>query len=224
MTGRSFNRTTPTGGAGRPRSRVDAADRRLLAIVDASVAEAGGRGGAWIACGPGCSDCCVGPFPITALDARRLRAGLRALEERDPDRAAALVRRARASAEAIQADFPGDPVSGRLGADDAAADRFCERHAAEPCPALDPATHRCDLYDHRPVSCRTYGPPVRIGAEALPPCPLCFQGAPASVVDTCRVEIDPDDAEGAALDALAAAGGETGETLVAHALREPRRP
>ena len=29
------------------------------------------------------------------------------------------------------------------------------------CPALDPATGRCDVYAWRPMTCRVFGPPVR---------------------------------------------------------------
>ena len=53
-----------------------ASDRELIQIVDAAMAEAARLGGAWLVCRPGCAECCLGPFPITQLDARRLREGL----------------------------------------------------------------------------------------------------------------------------------------------------
>jgi hypothetical protein len=56
--------------------RIDAQDNELIQIVDAAVAEAARRSGAWLVCRLGCTQCCIGPFPINQLDARRLRRGL----------------------------------------------------------------------------------------------------------------------------------------------------
>ena len=73
--------------------------------------------------------------------------------------------------------FPGS--SARCSDDDDdAVEAFCARFAAEPCPVLDGATGRCELYASRPIACRTFGPPVRIGAQDLPPCDWCFSGTP----------------------------------------------
>jgi Fe-S-cluster containining protein len=97
-----------------------------------------------------------------------------------------------------------------LADDEEAADPYFTRHGSLPCPALDPATGHCDIYAWRPLTCRTFGPPVRIGESALPPCRLCFQGAPAETVEACRVEPDPHGLE----DQLLAPLGEE-ETLIA---------
>ena len=69
-----------------------AGDRELIQIVDAAMAEAARLGGAWVVCEPGCAECCMGPFPITQLDAWRLRQGLAELERRDPELARQLLR------------------------------------------------------------------------------------------------------------------------------------
>ena len=53
-----------------------AADGDLVQILDAALAEAARKSGPWLACRLGCTECCKGPFPITRLDALRLRAGL----------------------------------------------------------------------------------------------------------------------------------------------------
>src|SRR5450631_2119210 len=90
-----------------------ASDRELIQIVDAAMAEAARLGGAWLVCKPGCAACCIGPFPITQLDARRLREGLAQLERRDPGRAARVRQRSRESL-AEMADFPGDLTTGIL--------------------------------------------------------------------------------------------------------------
>src|SRR5690242_261004 len=60
----------PTGSPVRYPQGVDAAgDRAFIQIVDAATAEAARRSGPWLACRPGCTQCCIGPFPITQLDA-----------------------------------------------------------------------------------------------------------------------------------------------------------
>jgi Fe-S-cluster containining protein len=196
-------------------SRPARSDRRLLQGVDDTMAEAARRAGSWLACRPGCAECCHGPFPINRLDARRLREGMAALAEIDPERARAVAGRARAQLPILCDGLPGDPETGVL-LDDEAADPYFTRHGSLPCPALDPATGRCDLYAWRPLTCRTFGPPVRIGEADLPPCRLCFQGAPAGTVEACRVEPDPHGLE----DRLLALSGEE-ETLIAFALAEP---
>src|SRR5512146_2180364 len=104
-----------------------AGDAQLIQIVDAAMAEAARKAGPWLACRPGCAECCIGPFEITTLDAQRLREGLQAI-----DRAVNYVE------------------------DDSA-----------PCPVLDPDTRTCDLYAWRPITCRTFGPPVRFGQDSV---------------------------------------------------------
>src|SRR6185436_5539450 len=111
------------------------------------------------------------------------------------------------------ADFSGDPATGVL-ADGDSADVYFERHAALPCPVLDPRTGRCELYAHRPLSCRTFGPPVRIGDADLPPCDLCFQGSRPEEVEACRVEPDPHGVE----DRLVRRFQADAETLIAFVL------
>jgi Fe-S-cluster containining protein len=184
-------------------------DARLVAAVDAA-RRAGGR----LACRIGCTECCVGPFPITVLDAVRLAAGLEAL---DPARAAALRERARRAADAMAGAFPGDAASGILSDDEAARDAFLAAHAALPCPALDPETGACELYAHRPLSCRTFGPPMRIEGEDLPPCRLCFVGASADEVEAARGRLDCHALEDP-LERELEGAGRGGETLVAFAV------
>jgi len=200
------------------KSRADA-DRRLLRIVDEAMAEAARRAGDRLACRPGCTACCHGPFPINGLDADRLRRGLAGLAERDPARASAVAGRARALLPVLASGFPGDPVTGALADEDGGgADAYFALHAALPCPALDPETGCCDLYAHRPLSCRTFGPPVRIGAEELPPCDLCFQGSPPEEIEACRAEPDPHGVEDRLVRRFQAAG----ETLIAWVLAGDR--
>jgi Fe-S-cluster containining protein len=185
-------------------------DRDLIRIVDASLAEAARRAGSWLACRVGCTPCCIGPFAITPLDARRLREGLAELAARDPGRAEAVRARARESAARLASDYPGDTVARVLAEDEAGEN--------EPCPALDPATGACDLYAARPMTCRTFGPPVRFGGESLAICELCFQGAAAEEVAACEVEIDAENLEAQ----LLAEFPDQADTIVAFALAEAR--
>jgi hypothetical protein len=87
-----------------------------------------------------------------------------------------------------------------------------------------PGTGACDLYEARPLSCRAYGPPVRIGPEDLPPCRLCFVGAARREITRCRVEIDGAGLEDRLLRRLLRAGAPAGaETVIAFALCDPWR-
>src|SRR5258705_7781798 len=94
--------------------RIDARDGALIQIVDAAMAEAARRSGPWLVCRVGCTECCMGPFPINQIDARRLRRGLAELEEHDRERAGQVHERARQYVARISRDFPGDPVTGIL--------------------------------------------------------------------------------------------------------------
>jgi Fe-S-cluster containining protein len=176
--------------------------------------------GASLACRPGCTECCIGPFNISALDADRLRRGLDELARRDPARAEAIRERAREACAAFAPDFRGDPATGALSGDEAAEDAFCDAHAARPCPALDPATGYCDLYAHRPIGCRSYGPPMRIEGVDLPPCRLCFVDAPPAAIEACRTTLDCGSLEDP-LEETARDAGSPAETLIAFALVRP---
>jgi Fe-S-cluster containining protein len=201
-----------------------AADRRLLAVVDGAMDEAARRSGDRQACRAGCADCCIGPFPTTALDAARLREGLSALAERDAGAASRVRARARASLDELTSDFPGDAATGVLADGDdeePGRERFFARHGALPCPALDPASGLCELYAARPVSCRTFGPPMRIEGTDLPPCGLCFVGAAPAQIEAARTRLDPHALESPLVEEFERRAGAPGETLVAFALARP---
>ena len=140
---------------------LPARDAELVHIVDASLADAARRAGNLLACRIGCTQCCHGAFAINALDAARLRAGMSALRAANPALAAAIELRARAWLAEYGPGFPGDPVTGVLGASAADQARFENFANDAPCPALDPATGRCDVYAWRPMTCRVFGPPIR---------------------------------------------------------------
>lgn len=193
------------------------ADERLLQRLEGDFTEAARKAGSRLACRPGCSDCCSGPFPITRLDAWRLRRGLAQLERADSPRAAALLERARAAVSLLAEGYPGDPAGGRLEAGAVELDRFFERHGSLVCPVLDPGSSRCELYAWRPVACRVYGPPARFGEEQSPPCRLCFEGAPPEEIEACRMEPDREGLEQRVLAGMGVSGDDW-ETLIAFAL------
>ncbi|HEV8120551.1 MAG TPA: YkgJ family cysteine cluster protein [Candidatus Polarisedimenticolia bacterium] len=211
-------RPAAAGDPGLKRRNLLRADGDLTGAVDAAIASAARKAGDHLVCRAGCSECCIGPFPINRLDVWRLREGLQELRERDPGRAAAIEARAREAVAALQNGFPGDPATGLLGGDEAAEDKFFEEHSERPCPVLDPATQTCDLYAHRPIFCRSYGPPVTFNGRDLPPCRLCFTTSSPDAVEACRVEPDRDGLERAILSRLKRDDGETRETTIAWAV------
>lgn len=163
-------------------SRLESGDRELIQIVDAAMAEAARKSGDWLVCRPGCASCCIGLFAISQLDAIRLRRGLADLAASDPERASRVHERARQAASRLSRAFPDRAISSILASD------FDDD---EPCPALDTETNTCDLYSSRPITCRTFGPPVRCGAESVGVCELCFEGASDDQIAACEVEVDP---------------------------------
>ena len=194
-------------------------DRKLVQIVDAALADATRRSGPWLVCRPGCTQCCVGVFAINQLDAARLKNGLAKLEKRDSARAASVRGRSREVAARLSGDFPGDPRTGILAEDAASEARFEDFANDEICPVLDPSTGMCDLYESRPLTCRTFGPPVQ-SEDGLGVCDLCYHGVSDEEIAACEMEVDPDDLEGRLLEKVEARTGVRGQTIIAFALRD----
>ncbi len=198
--------------------RLPAADGALIQIVDAALADATRRSGEWLVCRPGCTQCCVGVFAINRLDTVRLQQGLADLEKTDPQRAGRIRERARASIGRLSAEFPGNPKTGVLDESPEAEERFTEFANDEACPVLDPDTGLCDLYDARPMTCRTFGPPVR-SEGGLGVCELCFHGATNEQIAACEMVVDPDDLEAKLLAKLEKTQGPRGRTIVAYCVK-----
>jgi Fe-S-cluster containining protein len=194
--------------------RLPTGDKALIQIVDAALTDASRRSGEWLVCRPGCTQCCVGVFAINQLDAVRLQQGLADLEETDPQRALRIRERARASVGRLAADFPGNAKTGILDEGRDAEERFAEFANDEPCPVLDPETGLCDLYDARPMTCRTFGPPVQSDG-GLGVCELYFHGASDEQIAACEMVADPDDLESKLLAKLEKTKGPRGQTIVA---------
>lgn len=203
--------------------RLPAGDGALIQIVDAALADATRRSGEWLACRRGCTQCCVGVFAIHQLDAVRLQQGLARLEKTDPQRARRVRERARESVERLSVEFPGDAETGVLDATvfdegSEAEGRFAEFANDEPCPVLDPETGLCDLYDARPMTCRTFGPPLRTEG-GLGVCELCFHGATDEQIAACEMVVAPDGLEAKLLAKLEKTRGPRGRTMVAFCVK-----
>ena len=171
-------------------------DRELIQVVDRALEEAARKSGSWLVCRPGCNQCCYGPFEITQLDAQRLQRGFGELEKSDPERAARL----RDRAEAANQSHPGDD---------------------DPCPALNPESGTCDLYSSRPITCRSFGPPVRCDSGVVGICELCFVGASDEEISACIVDLDPSGLESLLIEELAQRTGIREMTTVARSLAAP---
>jgi len=191
----------------------------LIQIVDTAVADAYRRGGTHLVCHPGCSQCCIGVFPIAHQDADRLRAALIALESTDPQKAARIRARTADSLTRLDPWFPGDVSTGILNEDYEAAILFEEFANDEPCPVLDPTTGTCDLYESRPILCRTFGPPMRTEEGNLATCELCFITASTEEIAACELDPTIPAQEARSNEAYDAATGRHGQTLIAYALR-----
>jgi len=193
-------------------------DNKLVQIVDAALAEAARKSGPWLVCRPGCTQCCVGPFSITPLDAARLQKGMQELSATDPARAERVRQRTRESIARLTPDFPGDPTTGLLFDDVDSEAAFAEFADSEVCPALDPESGTCDLYAWRPMTCRTFGPPVRSGPEdGLAVCELCYHGASDAEIASCEMVSDPENLEEKLLRQMR---GHKGNTIVAFGLKD----
>jgi Fe-S-cluster containining protein len=154
--------------------RLPAADGALVQIVNAALADASRRSGEWLVCRPGCTQCCVGVFAINQLDAARLQRGLARLEETDWERARRIRSRARDSVRRLAAAFPGeceDRCAGSKVQRRRSASRNLPMMKCVRCSIRQ--TGLCELYDARPMTCRTFGPPIR-SEDGLGVCELVF--------------------------------------------------
>jgi Fe-S-cluster containining protein len=197
--------------------RLPAGDNELVQIMDAALSDAARRAGTWLACRPGCTQCCHGAFAINALDAVRLREGMQVLGSENPEKRKVVIQRAQAWIARYGDEFPGDAKTGVLGTSEEEQARFEEFANEAACPALNPETGLCDVYAWRPMMCRVFGPPVRMGdGESLGCCELCFVSASEEEIAACEMLV-PHELEERLVD-LVDEVGDAGETVVAFAL------
>lgn len=108
-------------------------------------------------CRLGCTRCCIGPFPITILDAQILQDGLALM---DSEHRRLIEQRAHVQTAAMEAAAPKLLQTVLLDDwADAEVDRLVEQFRDVPCPALE-SDGRCAVYAHRPLVCRSMGIPT----------------------------------------------------------------
>ena len=170
--------------------QLPSGDSFLVQIMDSALADAAARAGDRLVCRLGCTQCCHGAFVVSPLDALRLHAGMEKLRATEPALAAEIAHRAGMWVVEHGAEFPGDVETGLLGNSPEERERFEGFASAAACPALDPATGRCDVYAWRPMTCRVFGPPIRMGdGAALAHCELNFVGASEDEVAACEMPL-----------------------------------
>jgi Fe-S-cluster containining protein len=170
--------------------QLPSGDSFLVQIMDAALADATARAGEHLVCKLGCTQCCHGAFVLSPLDALRLHAGMEKLRETEPELAAEVAHRAGMWVVEHGAEFPGDVETGLLGNSPEERERFESFASEAACPALDPETGRCDVYAWRPMTCRIFGPPIRMGdGAALAHCELNFVGASEDEVAACEMPL-----------------------------------
>ncbi|MDP1769629.1 MAG: YkgJ family cysteine cluster protein [Nitrospirota bacterium] len=110
-----------------------------------------------VPCRLGCTNCCIGPFPITLLDVQTLQQGLPSLSQ---DQRLRIQQRAIEQTAAMEVAFPQLTHSELLDTwSDQEIDRLVTEFHHYPCPALEP-DGRCGVYQHRPLVCRSMGIPT----------------------------------------------------------------
>jgi Fe-S-cluster containining protein len=130
--------------------------RRILARADAFFAAVTESQPQNLQCGRGCSLCCHGLFEIGSGDVPVIADALATMH---PQRRNAIIRRARKIVEESQ-----HPNLRECTAEEKEA--FFERTSSVACPNLN-ERGECLMYDDRPLMCRTFGLPVRDGAEYI---------------------------------------------------------
>lgn len=200
-------------------------DATLIQIVDSALMDAAARAGKHLACRPGCTQCCYGAFAISPLDAFRLRTAMTVLATADPERAAAISARAQSYLAEYEPSFPGNRETGILGTSEEEQTAFEEFANEVACPALNPESGLCDVYDARPMTCRVFGPPVRAvddenSASGLAVCELCFTEATSEEIAAAEM-IVPHAEEQKVLAELEEIEPGAGETIVAFCLTLP---
>ncbi|HWV45146.1 MAG TPA: YkgJ family cysteine cluster protein [Nitrospira sp.] len=107
-------------------------------------------------CTQGCSDCCVGLFPVTILDRWEIQRGLRSLADEHRKRiertAAEQIAMLMIAAPQLRTNRFIDQWKEKD------IDRVSEQFQTWPCPALE-VDGTCGLYEFRPLVCRSMGVP-----------------------------------------------------------------
>ena len=148
-----------------------AADRSRLASLAKKTDQWFRRANAFllnqVPCRAGCSQCCIGVFPITRLDAGMLEQGLASLPA---DIRSSIEDRARGQISGLEAAYPQLKASRWLDRrPDAEIDGMVSDFGQQRCPALG-EDGLCLLYEYRPLACRSMGIPTETDATVRGAC------------------------------------------------------
>lgn len=146
---------------------VEDSYRQLLARAESHFRRVAETQPESLSCRRGCTLCCVGLFEISAADVATL---VEALDRVPASLRDDLVRRSREII--VETEHPD-----LRSVNAVERERFFERAAEVACPALGP-DGECRIYSDRPLVCRTFGLPLRDGANHLgEECELNFVSA-----------------------------------------------
>lgn len=164
--------------SGSYKSILDRADAFFASVTEAQPQN--------LQCGRGCSLCCHGLFEIGSGDVPVIAEGLALLH---PMKRKSIIRRAVAMIESSE-----HPNLRECSPEEKEA--FFERTDSTPCPNLSPAGE-CQIYEHRPLVCRTFGLPLREGDRYIGDiCELNFTEASAAQKDSAAWDLMWEDALG----------------------------
>lgn len=114
-----------------------------------------------VKCAKECSDCCHALFDVTLIEALYINHRFKAAFEGDA--LEALLERANKSDRIIH-KLKRDATKA-LNSGEAESEILAKMAEYRvPCPLLN-ERNLCDLYDHRPITCRLYGVPTAIGGQ-----------------------------------------------------------
>ncbi|THB70097.1 MAG: YkgJ family cysteine cluster protein, partial [Desulfovibrio sp.] len=115
-----------------------------------------------VTCGQGCSDCCYALFDLTLIEALYLKDKFS--EKLDPPTRSAVMERAD---EAERENYKLKRKVFKASQEGKAAMEILAEVAKMRirCPLLDNEDN-CELYEHRPITCRLYGIPMAMSGES----------------------------------------------------------
>jgi Fe-S-cluster containining protein len=155
---------------------ADQTYKGILTRADAFFDQVAREQPAQLQCGRGCSLCCYGLFEIGSGDVAVIAEGLSSMH---PMRRKKVIRRA---VEIVEKHARIEP-----------REAFFEKTASVACPNLD-ESGACMMYEHRPLVCRTFGLPVRNGAQYIGDiCELNFKAATQDEKDRAAWDLQWED-------------------------------
>lgn len=135
-----------------------AAYEKLAARADRAFDEVREKHAECVKCAEGCSDCCHAVFGLFPIEALYINHHFGTLDGINKEEACAL-------ADAAERDLVRMQKQLEQCGDDRAAMNQVMAQARIRCPLLT-GENKCLVYQHRPVTCRVYGIPTRIGGQA----------------------------------------------------------